>query len=73
MCTPQGIDSAADLPKITQALHDRGYNAEQIKKVLGGNILRVFSEVEQTAAAIQAESPINNDTRRELKPATEKP
>ena len=23
--TPQGIDSAADLPKITQALLDRGY------------------------------------------------
>ena len=25
--TPQGIDSAADLPKITQALLDRGYSA----------------------------------------------
>src|SRR5215472_11657718 len=26
--TPQGINSAADLPKITQALLDRGYSAE---------------------------------------------
>ena len=26
--TPEGIDSAADLPKITQALLDRGYNAD---------------------------------------------
>ena len=42
-CTPQGIDSAADLPKITQALYERGYNAEQIGKVLGANLLRVFS------------------------------
>src|SRR5262252_4002882 len=28
--TPTGIDSAADLPKITQALLDRGYNADDI-------------------------------------------
>ena len=40
--TPQGIDSAADLPKITQALLDRGYSAEDIKKILGGNLLRVL-------------------------------
>ncbi|ABF41580.1 Membrane dipeptidase [Candidatus Koribacter versatilis Ellin345] len=66
-CTPEGIDSAADLPKITQALHDRGYNAEQIKKILGGNILHVFSEVEKTAAQLQAESPENKDTRHEVK------
>src|SRR6202166_2218889 len=30
--TPQGIDSAADLPRITQALLDRGYSADDIKK-----------------------------------------
>ena len=64
-CTPQGIDSAADLPKITQALYERGYNSEQLKKVLGGNLLRVFSEVEKTAAQMQAEAP--KDTRREIK------
>jgi membrane dipeptidase len=40
--TPQGIDSAADLPKITQSLLDRGYNATYIDKILGGNLLRVF-------------------------------
>ena len=68
VCTPEGLDSAADLPKITQALSQRGYNAEQIKKVLGGNLLRVFSEVEKTAAQIQAESPENRDQRREVKP-----
>ena len=40
--TPEGINSAADLPKITQALLDRGYNADDIRKILGGNILRVL-------------------------------
>jgi membrane dipeptidase len=43
------MDSAADLPKITQALLDRGYNAEDIKKILGGNLLRVFASVEKVS------------------------
>ena len=47
--TPQGIDSAADLPKITQALLDRGYSAGDIHKILGGNLLRVFAEVERVS------------------------
>jgi membrane dipeptidase len=54
--TPAGIDSAADLPKITQALLDRGYSADEIKKILGGNILRVFSQVETVSRKMQAES-----------------
>lgn len=52
--TPQGIDSAADLPKITQALLDRGYSAEDIRKILGGNLLRVFDEVERVSREMQA-------------------
>jgi membrane dipeptidase len=52
--TPQGMDSAADLPKITQALLDRGYSAEDIKKILGGNILRVFRQVETVSREMQA-------------------
>ncbi|MGB6475250.1 MAG: dipeptidase [Candidatus Sulfotelmatobacter sp.] len=55
--TPQGIDSAADLPKITQALLDRGYSASDIKKILGGNILRVFREVERVSHDMQAAQP----------------
>src|ERR1700716_2463778 len=51
--TPQGIDSAADLPKITQALLDRGYNADDIRKILGGNILRVFPEAERVSREMQ--------------------
>src|SRR5437868_4197531 len=52
--TPQGIDSAADLPKITQALLDRGYSAEDIKKILGGNLMRVFREVEDVSHEMRA-------------------
>ncbi len=53
--TPQGIDSAADLPKITQALLDRGYSESDIKKILGGNLLRVFRQVERVSLEMQAE------------------
>jgi membrane dipeptidase len=52
---PQGIDSAADLPKITQALTERGYSAEDCRKILGGNLLRVFREVEAVSKQLQAE------------------
>ena len=43
---PAGIDCAADLPKITAALMARGYTAEDMHKLLGGNLLRVFREVQ---------------------------
>jgi len=52
---PEGIDSAADLPKITAALLARGYSAEDCRKILGGNLLRVMAEVERVSRGMQAE------------------
>lgn len=52
---PEGIDSAADLPKITEALMARGYSAADCDKILGGNLLRVFRDVEATAKQLQAQ------------------
>jgi len=46
---PEGIDSAADLPKVTAALMARGYTAKDMKKLLGGNLLRVFRDVQAAA------------------------
>jgi membrane dipeptidase len=51
---PEGIDSAADLPKITAALLTRGYSAEDCRKILGGNLLRVFDEAERVSREMQA-------------------
>jgi len=48
---PEGLRSAADLPKITAALVERGYRPDQLNKLLGGNLLRVFAAV-QTQATI---------------------
>ncbi|HLY40000.1 MAG TPA: dipeptidase [Terracidiphilus sp.] len=53
---PLGIDSPADLPKITAALMERGYTAEDCRKILGGNLLRVFRQVEAVSKELQAES-----------------
>jgi membrane dipeptidase len=46
---PDGIESAADLPKIYAGLEARGYTHEQMKKMLGGNLLRVMAAVENAA------------------------
>src|SRR5208283_5750605 len=53
--TPQGMDSPADLPKITAALMERGYSAEDCRKILGGNLLRVFGEVEAVSKQLLAQ------------------
>jgi len=53
---PEGIDSPADIPKITAALMQRGYSPEDCRKILGGNLLRVFREVEAVGKQLQAEN-----------------
>jgi membrane dipeptidase len=58
--TPQGMDSAADLPKITQALLDRGYGGGDIHNILGGNTLRVFREVERVSHDMQLQKVSSN-------------
>jgi membrane dipeptidase len=51
---PEGMDSAADLPKITEALLERGYSPGDVKKILGENMLRVFRSVEQVSRELQS-------------------
>jgi membrane dipeptidase len=54
--SPEGMDSAADLPKITQALIELGYTATQIRKILGGNFMRVFADVERVSQQLRAQN-----------------
>ena len=68
--TPAGIDSAADLPKITQSLLDRGYSAEDIHKILGGNLLRVFRGV-RAADRRPAEAPLRLRKRQDARRCAE--
>jgi membrane dipeptidase len=48
-----GWDSAAEAFNVTLELVRRGYTEEQIGKLWGGNLLRVWSEVEQVAKKLQ--------------------
>lgn len=46
---PIGLDSPAGLPQVTEGLLNRGYSAEECHRILGGNLLRVFYEVESVS------------------------
>ncbi|WP_266205603.1 dipeptidase [Pontibacter kalidii] len=39
---PQQLDGVQDFPNVTKALLARGYSEADVKKILGGNFLRVF-------------------------------
>jgi membrane dipeptidase len=45
--TPAGLENIGLLPNVTKELAARGYKPEDIRKILGGNFLRVFAAVEQ--------------------------
>ena len=41
----KGIENAGEYQNITQALSGRGYSSEDVAKIMGENLLRVFDEV----------------------------
>ncbi|MDD5544631.1 MAG: dipeptidase [Acidobacteriia bacterium] len=48
-CAPEGLDDASKLPNLTQALLNKGYTADDIRKIYGGNTLRLMRAVETVA------------------------
>ena len=46
---PEGIRDVSDLPNITYELLRRGYSDADVLKILGGNFMRAFAEVERVA------------------------
>lgn len=47
---PVGLKDASTYPNLIEGLLDRGYSEVDIRKILGGNLLRVWREVEVAAA-----------------------
>ena len=47
--TPEGLENAGCLLAITEEMQRRGYKEGDIRKILGGNFLRVFQAVEKAA------------------------
>ena len=52
---PSGMEDVSKLPTITYELLKRGHSENDVRKVLGENLLRVMSEVEKVAKKLQAE------------------
>ncbi len=42
---PRGMKDIADLPRLTQAMLNRGWPESRIRKFLGGNLLRVYRQI----------------------------
>ncbi len=59
-CIPPDLNSYAKFPALTRALLEKGYSAEDIKKIYGGNMLRVMRAVEQRARELKDETPIES-------------
>lgn len=53
---PEGMEDISKLPNITIELMKRGYSDADIKKVLGGNFLRVMAAAERVSAEMQSSS-----------------
>ncbi len=47
---PVGLKDVSSYPNLIEGLLDRGYSEDDIKKVLGENLLRVWADVEEYAA-----------------------
>ena len=43
---PRELDDVTDYPLITKALLERGYRKKDIRKILGGNFLRLFKAIQ---------------------------
>lgn len=46
---PEGLKTVADFPNLIAGLQARGYSDAKIRKILGGNLLRVWRRVERAA------------------------
>jgi membrane dipeptidase len=51
MCAPKDLDDVSKFPNLTRALLEKGYSEQDIRKIYGGNVLRVMRAVESRARA----------------------
>jgi membrane dipeptidase len=54
--TPEGMEDASHYERITEELLRRGYREADIKKILGGNTLRLLEDVEAVSKKLRAQA-----------------
>lgn len=50
---PRGMEDCSKLPDLVRELARRGYNDDDLVKILGGNVLRVMRQVESVSRSLQ--------------------
>lgn len=59
-----GIDDVSEMPNLTKELLKRGYSEEDIRKIWGGNLMRVFSETINVAKQLQTSEALRETGAR---------
>jgi membrane dipeptidase len=57
---PVGLEDVSRFPYLTAELLRRGYSDGDVRKILGGNVLRAMRRAEEVAARLQRERPASN-------------
>jgi membrane dipeptidase len=69
---PVGLEDVSQYPNLIDELLKRGYTESDVKKIIGGNLLRVLREAERVAAQLQKSVPASDllidETNRETNP-----
>jgi membrane dipeptidase len=52
---PKGMEDVAKLPDLVRELARRGYGEQDLKKILGGNLLRVMRQVERVGREMRSQ------------------
>ena len=58
----QGLEDVSTYPALTAELLRRGYSDADVKKILGGNVLRAWRQAEQVSARLRASRPPSTRT-----------
>ena len=59
---PEGLEDVSCFPNLTAELLRRGYGEADVKKILGGNVLRVMREAETVSRRLRSQRPPSTAT-----------
>jgi membrane dipeptidase len=62
----QGLEDVSKYPDLTAELLKRGYKDGDVRKIIGGNVLRVMRGAEKVAASLQKRRPPSTATIEQL-------
>ncbi|KAI3656227.1 hypothetical protein MP638_000604, partial [Amoeboaphelidium occidentale] len=55
---PEGLEDVSKYPDLLEILYERGVSAEDLKKLVGGNLLRVWKKAELVAKDLASSRPV---------------